>query len=107
MKPLFKKITNKYVLAIIGFAIMILFVGQNDLFKQRQRQKELKELTENIEFLKKETHRMKLQIEALERDSDYLEKYARENYHEKKEDEDVYILKNKKANPEPATTATK
>lgn len=93
--PLQKKIkilANKYVLTAIVFLLIMLFFDQNDWFVQRQRQRQLEDVQQNIEFLTKESDKMQLQLNALNTDSAYLEKYAREHYHEKKDNEDVFLI---------------
>lgn len=70
----------------------MLFFDQNDWFAQHQRQKQLDDIQENIEYLTKESDKMQGQLNALNTDSAYLEKYAREHYHEKRDNEDVFLI---------------
>jgi len=69
----------------------MLFFDQNDWFTQRQRVNELSEVESKIDHLRKESERMNAELEALSR-PEYIERYARERYHEKKDGEDIYII---------------
>jgi cell division protein FtsB len=53
---------------------------------------ELKDLKAQEEFLANEINEMQQQKEDLFSDDDKLERYARENYFFKKDNEDVYII---------------
>lgn len=92
MRKLLKTLANKYVLTALVFVVLMLFFDQNDWFEQHRRQKQLDDLKQNIEFLTGESNKMEAQINALNTDSNYLEKYAREHYHEKRDNEDVYLI---------------
>ena len=92
LRKLLKILANKYVLTALVFAVLMLFFDQNDWFEQHHRQKQLDDLQQNIEFLTGESNKMETQLHALNTDSNYLEKYAREHYHEKRDNEDVYLI---------------
>jgi len=70
----------------------MLFMDQNDWFTQQERRKELDKARENVEFLRGEIATMKDELEKLNTDSATLERYAREYYHEKRDNEDVYVI---------------
>lgn len=70
----------------------MLFFDQNDWFTQRERRKQLEDTQQNIDFLSGESERMEKEIDELNANPRYLEQYAREKYHEKRDDEDVYLI---------------
>jgi cell division protein FtsB len=70
----------------------MLFFDQNDWFTQRARRKQLDATQQNIDFLRQESERMEREIDELHANPRYLEKYAREKYHEKQDNEDVYLI---------------
>lgn len=92
MKKPFSLFINKYVITAIAFLILMLFLDPNDWFTQRSRTKELEQANDNATFLKREIDKMNKELMAVQNDSATLERYAREKFHEKKENEDVYIV---------------
>lgn len=92
MSKTLKIITNKYFITFIAFLLLMLFFDQNDWFTQRERRKQLEDTQQNIDFLSGESERMEKEIDELNANPRYLEQYAREKYHEKRDDEDVYLI---------------
>lgn len=80
------------MLTIIVFLLLMVFFDQNDLLTQRNRQKELDKMKDNIEFMTRESGKMKEKLHNLNSDTAYLEKYARQHYHEKRDNEDLYLI---------------
>ncbi|HEY0897815.1 MAG TPA: septum formation initiator family protein [Sphingobacteriaceae bacterium] len=85
-------IKNKYFLASLAFLIWMLFFDRNDLMSQYEYQSQLNKLQEEKEFYQKETELVKKDLEELTTDMKKLEKFAREKYLMKKEDEDVFVI---------------
>lgn len=89
--PTLKILTNRYVLILIVFCTWMLFFDENSYLNHREYNLEIEELKNSIEFYKKEIKENKKMIEAL-KDPDQLEKYAREVYRIKKEDETLFLI---------------
>ncbi len=87
-----KGILLKLVLPFVLFLILIIFFGQNNLIAQWKRKKQLAENTANINFLQQEIDSMESQLQELRNNPDALEKVVREKYHQKREDEDTYLI---------------
>lgn len=87
----FKFITNIFVLILIPFIIWMLFFDENSYLVHRKFDKEIKDLENTIDFYKKKIEVDKKTIESLQ-DSLELERFAREKYLMKKENEDIYII---------------
>lgn len=87
----FKFITNIFVLILIPFIIWMLFFDENSYLVHRKFDKEIKDLENTIDFYKKKIEEDKKTIESLQ-DSLELERFAREKYLMKKENEDIYII---------------
>lgn len=102
MNKVFKILANKYVLTAIVFLLLMFFFDQNDWFVQRERKNKLDDIQQNIEYLTEESEKMQAQLNALNNDTAYLEKYAREHYHEKRDNEDVFLIL-----PDTTTSTTK
>lgn len=92
MKKILRIATNKYLVTAIVFVVWVGFFDRNDWFTQRQREHDLESTRENIGYLRTEIKDMKAQRDGLENDPKVLEKFARENYRLKKDNEDVYVF---------------
>lgn len=79
---------------MIVFTVIIVFIDQNNILYVARSQKQLNELNDKIEFLKKESDRMEQELQLLKTNNVVLEKYAREKFHAKKANEDVYLIIN-------------
>ncbi len=85
-------ISNKYFLVTAFFIVWMLFFDRNDLLSQYEYRKQLHKLEEEKEFYTKESERVKKDLEELTSDQEMLEKFAREKYLMKKDNEDVYVI---------------
>jgi len=89
--PFLNFITNKYVLILVVFLVWMFFFDENSYLIHREFDKEIKELKSTITFYKTEIEKDKNTIEKL-KDSLQLERFAREQYLMKRENEDIYII---------------
>ena len=83
---------NKYLISSVAFLIWMLFFEKNDLFLQMDRLNRSKELTKNEQYQSikiAETHK---ELGFLKTSAQTIEKYARENYMMKKDNEDLFII---------------
>jgi cell division protein DivIC len=92
MKKVFSFITNKFLLTAAAFLAWMVYFDQNDWMAQQSRQQELQDLNDNITYLNTEIGQMEKELEGMNTDPKVLEKYAREQYRMKKDDEDIYIF---------------
>jgi|TARA_B110000908_G_scaffold18917_1_gene21269 cell division protein FtsB len=81
---------NKYIIILAAFIVWMFFFDAN-VQLNKEFKKEIKELNNTINFYKKEINEDKKIITELQ-DSLQLEKFAREKYLMKKENEDIYII---------------
>lgn len=88
----FQYLRNKYVLTLLLFMIWIAFFDQNNLVDRFSNLKKLNQLTKEKEYYKKKILEDKQRLKELKSDSDDLEKFARETYFMKKDNEDVYVV---------------
>ncbi len=80
---------NKYVVAAMAFLVWMIFFDQNKLTRQIELTREINELERNKEYYTEEIEVVK---EARADLNNNLEKFAREKYFLKKNDEDVFII---------------
>ena len=86
-----KILTNTFVLIFIPFLIWMLFFDENSYLIHRKFDKEINDLENTISFYKTKIDEDKAVITKL-KDSLQLERFAREKYLMKKENEDIYII---------------
>jgi cell division protein FtsB len=89
--PFFKILTNVFVIILIPFIIWMLFFDDNSYLAHRKYNNEIEDLESTISFYSKKIAEDKAIIKKLQ-DSLQLERFAREKYLMKKENEDVYII---------------
>ncbi|MCK5816250.1 MAG: septum formation initiator family protein [Flavobacteriaceae bacterium] len=87
----FQFFSNRYVIIFISFGIWMLFFDENSFFVDREFNQTIDKLERDKEFYRQEIEKDTLKIKTLE-DSDKLDKFAREEYNMKKENEDIYII---------------
>ncbi len=92
-KTLWKIIKNKYVAATLIFLIFFLFLGENNLMVTHRLKRELKELDRESDMIEKDLHHDSLEAVSLISDPDAIEAYGREHYYMRRNNEDIFIVK--------------
>lgn len=92
MKRLLELLRNKYFLAVVAFAVWMLFFDKNDMLSQYEYRSELNKLQQEKDFYTKETASVKKDLKELESDLKTAEKFAREKYFMKKDNEEVFVI---------------
>ena len=85
-------IRNKYFLSAAGFFVWILFFDPRDVFTQIEHNKELRELQASKAWYEKEIAKESAEAEQLRNNPATIEKYSREKYLMKRENEDLFII---------------
>jgi cell division protein DivIC len=84
---------NRYQFFIVTALIaMLFFFSDSSLLKKAQYDRQIKELEKQIEFYRAQIDTNKTKLDELQSNKDDLEKFARENYLMKKENEEVFII---------------
>ena len=96
MKRLFDLIKNKFFLATVAFIIWMIFFDKNYLFSQYEYHQQLSKLKQEQEFYKAQTAQVNKDLDELTSDKAKLEKFAREKYLMKKDNEDVFVIVHEK-----------
>ena len=86
---------NKYFLSASAFIVWILFFDPRDVFTQIEHRRELKELQASRAWYQKEISKESVEAEQLKTNPATIEKYARENYLMKRDNEDIFIIPEK------------
>ncbi len=90
-KGWFKYISNKYVLLLAAFAVWMFFFDSNSWFVHHELNNEISDLEKNKEYYQTEIDKDKKTINTLN-DSVAIEKFAREEYYMKRENEEIFII---------------
>ncbi len=99
IRKIFSIVSNKYLIALVIFAVIILFTDHNNFFEQWNRKQELKELQTKKEYYQQEIDKTKKQLADLSNNPAALEKYARENFFMKRSNEDVFVIEPPSSEP--------
>lgn len=83
---------SKYLIAGTAFVIWMLFFDRNDVSLQLKRINELNKLQQSEKNMNRQIANTKKELELLKTNPSTLEKYAREKYMMKKDNEDLYII---------------
>ena len=89
--PFLKIIVNRYILVLIFFLIWMLFLDNYSYLEHRVLNQEIDEIEDNIDYYKSEIKKDSASIKHL-KNNDRVEKFAREKYYMKRENEDIYII---------------
>jgi len=87
-----KLLKNKYLLTSLAFILYITIFSQNNLIERFSAIHELKKLESQKEYYLKIIKDNTEKIKELKTDQAHLEKFAREEYLMKKENEDIFII---------------
>ena len=89
---------NKYLIAIGVFAAIMLFFDKNDVFASAARKRQLEELEQSKQYYTDRIKTERQELEQLKSDPATLEKYAREKYLMKRDNEDLFVIPEKPVN---------
>lgn len=88
-----KVVFNKYFLTILIFLIILVFFGEHNLRNRWKTTRNIKSLNKEIKFYQDEIDANKQKMNDMQAGDESLEKFAREKYFLKKENEDIFIVK--------------
>jgi len=84
---------NKYLLVAGAFVVWMIFFDDRDVITTHFRQrKELHRLEDSRAFYLEEVGKTRAELNKLKSDPVLLEKYAREKYRMKKDNEELFII---------------
>lgn len=89
-------LSNKYLIATAFFAVWMLFFDHNDLFVQHSRNAELNELMTRKAYYQGQIDQTRAELEKMRLNTASLERIAREKYMMKKDEEDLFLVPEKK-----------
>lgn len=89
----FRTLNNKYLIAGIFFVVWMMFFDPKDWGLIINRKEKLNELEKSEKTLQKQIAESKAELHLLKTSAETIEKYAREKYMMKKDNEDLFIVK--------------
>jgi cell division protein FtsB len=97
LKKTLQIIKNKYFITILVFSIWMTAIDKNNIISQIKLSNELGDLQRKKEYYLKEIDKDKQAIYELNTNINTLEKFAREKYLLKRENEDIFIIVREKS----------
>lgn len=87
---------NKYMITVVVFMVWISFFDQNNFFTQYDFVKELESLEKDKAFFIEELTKTRQELNDLTTNPVTLEKFAREKYFMKKDNEEIFVFEQEK-----------
>lgn len=91
----FNFLKNRYALTALVFVAWIAFFDQNNLITQIQYRIQLNQLEKEKAFYQGEIKGIQKDMNELQQNPKSLEKFAREKYMMKKDDEEIFVIVDK------------
>lgn len=92
LNPIPSFLRNKFLLAGACFVAWMLFFDRNDILTQIERRRELKELRQSKHYFEQQIAENRKFSKDLQFNASAIEKYAREKYMMKRDNEDLFIV---------------
>ena len=89
---------NKYFISFAAFCVVILFIDKNDFFTPMERRKELRELQQSKRYYTTQIALESKELQELKTNPATVEKYAREKYLMKRDNEEIFLVSEKPDN---------
>ena len=91
-----KPLRNKYLILLLLFIFWIVFLDDYNLINQNKMKNNVDDLKERKEFYISEIKSDSTEISNLKNDSEEQERFAREKFLMKKDNEDIFIITDNK-----------
>ena len=91
-KKILPFVKNKFILSFIIFITWLLFFDRNNLIDRAKELRHLKQLEKDKKYYIERIDKDSKRLEQLKTNSKNLEKFAREQYLMKKDDEEIFFF---------------
>jgi len=88
-------IYNRYTLTFLGFLVWLTFFDKHDFILQHTYRKKLNDLKHERDYYIEQIEKNKAEMQELFTNNRNLEKFAREKYYMKRDQEDVFVFVDK------------
>ena len=92
VKKIVKPFRNKYILAVTVFFCWMIFFDNNNFIDRYFYYKDIRKLKDKKTYYEQKIKEDRQKLDELKTNADNLEKFAREQYLMKKENEDIYLV---------------
>lgn len=89
-------LTAYQIVFLIVLVALLFFFSDSSITKRIRYESQINDLKSQIEFYRQQTEINKEKLDELQSNKEDLEKFARENYLMKKDNEDIFIIKEEK-----------
>ena len=89
----YKFLKNKYLICIVVFVVWMSFFDVKDWGLLIERHNKISELEKSEKMLSKQIQETRAELNLLRSDAQSIERYAREKYYMKKDNEDIFLVK--------------
>ena len=91
-KKILPFVKNKYILTILIFIVWLLFFDTNNLIDRAKEMNHLLQLEKDKKYYIERIDKDSKRLEQLKTNNKNLEKFAREQYLMKKDNEDIFVI---------------
>jgi cell division protein FtsB len=91
-KKVFSVVANKYLLTMVGLVVWLTFFDRNDIFTQYDLRQQVLKLEKERNYYLQEIIANNQAIDELHTNQKSLEKFARETYLMKRDNEDIFVI---------------
>lgn len=92
IKSILAILKNKYVYTTLGFLVFMIVFDRNNFVSQYRLTKELQQLRNERQYYVEEIQKDSLALKELKGSMENLEKFGRERYYMKKDDEEIFVI---------------
>ncbi|MFL5763287.1 MAG: FtsB family cell division protein [Bacteroidia bacterium] len=92
MKRIIPVLKNKYFLTVVALGVWVIFFDKNDLRTELGLRKDVKKLEEERNYFDREIRSITSDLRELYTNPKTLEKFAREKYLMKRDNEDIFVI---------------
>lgn len=92
MRKILPYIKNKYLITVIGLGVWVIFFDKNDLSTQLELREKVRQLEKERDYFAHEIDIINNQVKELTTNSEALERFAREEYLMKRDNEDIFVI---------------
>jgi cell division protein FtsB len=92
LKRIIPVLKNKYFLTVVALGVWVIFFDKNDLRTELGLRKDVKKLEEERNYFDREIRSITSDLRELYTNPKTLEKFAREKYLMKRDNEDIFVI---------------
>jgi len=89
---LFSKFSKIQLIVLAGLIFFAFLIGDSNIFSRFSYDAEIRDLKNEISYYRSKTSEDSTKLDELKSNKENIEKFARENYLMKKENEEVFIV---------------